>query len=840
LAQVLHLKTSLGSPFCSSGRHIFVFADCCRAMDDEEENEAEWMQMLEGVCAQEQAADEEAAPEEEVGIEANEEGDELAGLDVAEAEAEAEEEVFEEAATQETPAEEVQETADAVMDGVAGELNGSQVLDEGMLEDSAHEAEGETEVEGGMQAAQQPLTGFIEIEDDGEEEGYDDYGEEQEEEVGEAQETEQADDAELADLEEAALAQAEGAASDSQAGAEFRDALAELPEESPMKPTAREQGAPSATKAAGGSAGQGAAKPTGAEVRLAGPATAATSSSAARRPMQVFPRPPATRPAAHLLRPGKGVGTAKGTGPVRPPAASWTPMSGSGANTLRKGSSKGIPGVVAPWGTPGVKGTAPGLKGASPAGLKGHSLTAIGSRPLMKGGKLLAKGAAKGKVADSGKAVAPWNSHNRAVQSPSVQPPRQSASIGSSNNRAVQSPSVADSGKQPSRHPASTGRWKPETNIKGVGKEKVDGSGKATAPWNRNVKNSGSADGGTRNPAPAAPTSGKRPTAPAAATSNKATAASAATAKRQKANGNSEAVGKSEAEVASKPASMAEKIKASIKSEAVVASKPASVAKKIKASIKAASMKESDKAEGKVKQSSPASVVQKVAATVAAAGKRKGSEAAADSKGPAKKPKVLQVAAVDAEGRQYDLEHVVVNFANVGAYFAIKVLNNMHDGKFDWEGVRRCIRHLTKEVGLKVVGVIYEQFKAPDNGSHQKRLMPDDIRNMCEAIQETPRIQGQNHSSADDEMTIKCAYRRNCRFMDNDNYRDWKTQLRDDKCRLWLTSNQNMLQMRYYFDTSLGTFDTLDGNIPPGMLAPVRGKEPARIDKRQLWTASRY
>ena len=25
--------------------------------------------------------------------------------------------------------------------------------------------------------------------------------------------------------------------------------------------------------------------------------------------------------------------------------------------------------------------------------------------------------------------------------------------------------------------------------------------------------------------------------------------------------------------------------------------------------------------------------------------------------------------------------------------------------------------------------------------------------------------------------------------------------------------------MRYYYDTDLGTFDTLDGNVPPGLLS---------------------
>ncbi|CAK0794240.1 unnamed protein product [Prorocentrum cordatum] len=60
-------------------------------------------------------------------------------------------------------------------------------------------------------------------------------------------------------------------------------------------------------------------------------------------------------------------------------------------------------------------------------------------------------------------------------------------------------------------------------------------------------------------------------------------------------------------------------------------------------------------------------------------------------------------------------------------------------------------------------------------------------------------------------MTIKCAYRRNCRFLDNDNYQDWLRALHNPRQRAWLESNQEKLHMKYYFD-SLGFFETLDGN----------------------------
>ena len=68
--------------------------------------------------------------------------------------------------------------------------------------------------------------------------------------------------------------------------------------------------------------------------------------------------------------------------------------------------------------------------------------------------------------------------------------------------------------------------------------------------------------------------------------------------------------------------------------------------------------------------------------------------------------------ALDNEGRPYDLERVVVNFANVGATFGVRVLKRVKDRDylFDYEGVRRCVRHLTQKRGLRVIGVIFENF----------------------------------------------------------------------------------------------------------------------------------
>lgn len=197
---------------------------------------------------------------------------------------------------------------------------------------------------------------------------------------------------------------------------------------------------------------------------------------------------------------------------------------------------------------------------------------------------------------------------------------------------------------------------------------------------------------------------------------------------------------------------------------------------------------------------------------------------------------------VDREGRQYDLAKVIVNFANVGSTYGKKLLKREAQGPrglMDWEGVRRCCRYMKNEMKLQVVGVINENYTATDNNSAQKRPMPEDIRKMCESIEETPRLPGQQHCSADDEMTIKCAYRRNCYFLDNDHYRDWKQQLANDKIRMWLETHADFLQMRYYFDSGLGTFDLLEGNVSKALLAPDKGVAPKKLSKEELWTAPR-
>jgi len=191
------------------------------------------------------------------------------------------------------------------------------------------------------------------------------------------------------------------------------------------------------------------------------------------------------------------------------------------------------------------------------------------------------------------------------------------------------------------------------------------------------------------------------------------------------------------------------------------------------------------------------------------------------SPGPLSGVPITTPAPCDNEGRPFDLQRVVVNFANVGSTYGDRVLkrDKRKQTLMDYEGVRRCLQHLTQKRRLNVIGVVYENFKAVNEFGKEFWSPPKDIEAMCESIQLTPRVTGTQHKSADDEMTIKCAYNRNCRFLDNDNYADWLHKMPNQVVRKWLESCQEFLQMRFYFDSGLGTFEILDGNLPAAALA---------------------
>lgn len=211
---------------------------------------------------------------------------------------------------------------------------------------------------------------------------------------------------------------------------------------------------------------------------------------------------------------------------------------------------------------------------------------------------------------------------------------------------------------------------------------------------------------------------------------------------------------------------------------------------------------------------------------------RQGNEVSASLESAPKQQKIDY----DCEGRKYEFGKVVVNFANVGATYGKTVLKknwNKGDSLFHWEGVRRCIQFLAKDQKLKVIGVCYENFKGPDVGVWAGAI-PADIEQMCEMIW-VPRSIGDNFKSSDDEATIICAYRRNCRFIDNDNYRDWKMNLRNEKIRTWLNMSQERMHVRFLFDSGLGGFELLQGNLPDEILQEKQGRDARCKDELEAY-----
>eukprot|EP00440_Ansanella_granifera_P063386 gb/GFBE01068729.1/.p1 GENE.gb/GFBE01068729.1/~~gb/GFBE01068729.1/.p1 ORF type:complete len:526 (+),score=124.15 gb/GFBE01068729.1/:1-1578(+) len=185
-----------------------------------------------------------------------------------------------------------------------------------------------------------------------------------------------------------------------------------------------------------------------------------------------------------------------------------------------------------------------------------------------------------------------------------------------------------------------------------------------------------------------------------------------------------------------------------------------------------------------------------------------------EAKQPEPAPSKLQMSVADSQHRDF----VVVNFTNVGIRFGKTFLQDRgrpgSAPQFHWEGVRRCVRYLTERRGLRVIGVAFENWRGLDGEvsllASTVSGVPDDIRAKCATVQEVPRLCGEHQRSADDEITIKCAYHRNCFFLDNDNYKDWKEVMPDPVVRAWLNARPE-LHLRYYFDSGLGMFELIDG-----------------------------
>jgi len=159
-------------------------------------------------------------------------------------------------------------------------------------------------------------------------------------------------------------------------------------------------------------------------------------------------------------------------------------------------------------------------------------------------------------------------------------------------------------------------------------------------------------------------------------------------------------------------------------------------------------------------------------------------------------------------GHSYDLQHVVVNFIDVGRAYAKTVLRkDAADGDlFDWEGVRTCVQHLASERGLEVLGVIPKGFEGEDSWSNTKSGVPEDVRTFCESVEEAS-------SSLCSVHTVARAHRQNCRFVDNSSQSTPEgVELCDEECRSWLEKCRDVVQIHYTYDPDIGTFKTVEGS----------------------------
>eukprot|EP00439_Symbiodinium_sp_Y106_P019449 s5394_g2.t1 len=126
---------------------------------------------------------------------------------------------------------------------------------------------------------------------------------------------------------------------------------------------------------------------------------------------------------------------------------------------------------------------------------------------------------------------------------------------------------------------------------------------------------------------------------------------------------------------------------------------------------------------------------------------------------------------IDNEGRPYNLKLVVVNFNNVGTSFGM-IFNGDKEPKYNWEGVRRCVKELARR-GFKIIGVIYQSWKGWDG----------------------------------EEI-------------------DWLHTLRKAEIRNWYSFSQDRIHMKYFFDSEVGFFETLDGNAARGASEEPEERRP--------------
>uniref|UniRef100_A0A7S2JEQ9 Uncharacterized protein n=1 Tax=Alexandrium andersonii TaxID=327968 RepID=A0A7S2JEQ9_9DINO len=117
---------------------------------------------------------------------------------------------------------------------------------------------------------------------------------------------------------------------------------------------------------------------------------------------------------------------------------------------------------------------------------------------------------------------------------------------------------------------------------------------------------------------------------------------------------------------------------------------------------------------------------------------------------------------------------------------------------------------------MQIFGVVPEDFQAQDSGSGHRCGLPFDIQLLCECVEEALPEPHSGEPGAAREMAIERAYEKNCFYVDSGN--GAAPLVCEPKCRFWLERCRDLLHVRYFYDSTLGTFDVFDGNVGPPTL----------------------
>jgi len=146
-----------------------------------------------------------------------------------------------------------------------------------------------------------------------------------------------------------------------------------------------------------------------------------------------------------------------------------------------------------------------------------------------------------------------------------------------------------------------------------------------------------------------------------------------------------------------------------------------------------------------------------------------------------------------------NLKHVVIDCANVACRYGTDHSMHPPQGKyhdverhklFHWQGVREACLHY-KDMGLDISLVSKENWPAP---------MPADLTEFACTV---PRVDGDHEN--DDYFVLKIAYQKNCFYVTNDNFRNWKEEVEDEQMAIWFLSTKRLLHVSYVF-TGEGRF----------------------------------